>query len=126
MNTAQARSTFGSRITVSMCRAVAGSLRGSRRISRKQSHAMKRWAILLTALLLAPLACAAGTVATAPQWQEVELTFTAAREAANPYTDTEAWADFTHEDGTKIRRPMFWEGGRTFCVRFASTKSSGT
>jgi hypothetical protein len=30
----------------------------------------------------------------APQWQEVELTFTAARDAANPYTDMTAWLDF--------------------------------
>ncbi|MCU0981044.1 MAG: DUF5060 domain-containing protein [Pirellulaceae bacterium] len=58
--------------------------------------------------------------------QEVELTFTATRDAANHYTDTDAWADFTHDDGTKIRRPMFWDGGRTFRVWFASTKLSGT
>ncbi len=64
-------------------------------------------------------------VPSAPQWQEVELTLTATREAANPYTDSEAWVDFAHVDGTKIRRPMFWDGGRTFRVRFVSTKSSG-
>jgi hypothetical protein len=68
---------------------------------------------------------AAESVTAAPQWQEVELTFTPTRDTANPYTDTEAWADFTHEDGTAIRRPMFWDGDRTFRVRFASTKSSG-
>jgi hypothetical protein len=61
----------------------------------------------------------------APQWQEVELTFTGSRETANPYTDSEAWVDFTHEDGTQIRRPMFWNGGQLFCVRFASTQPSG-
>jgi len=61
--------------------------------------------VFLTALLFAPLAMAADDPATtAPPWQEVELTFTASRDAANPYTDTEAWADFSHEDGTKIRR----------------------
>jgi hypothetical protein len=62
---------------------------------------------------------------TAPQWQEVELTFTATRQAANPYTDNEAWMMFTHDDGTGLRRPMFWDGDRTFRVRFASTQSSG-
>jgi len=82
--------------------------------------------VFLTTLLFASLAMAADDPATtAPPWQEVELTFTASRDAANPYTETEAWADFTHEDGTKIRRPMFWDGGRTFRVRFASTKASG-
>lgn len=54
-----------------------------------------------------PRLTAAVPPTNAPQWQEVELTFTATR------------------DGTKIRRPMFWDGGRTFRVRFASTKSSG-
>lgn len=61
----------------------------------------------------------------APQWQEVELSFTAERPSANPYLDVEAWAEFTHEDGTRIQRPMFWDGGRVFRVRFASPKSTG-
>jgi hypothetical protein len=69
---------------------------------------------------------AAQSAMTAPQWQEVELTFTATRDTANPYVDSEAWADFIHDDGTQIRRPMFWDGGRIFRVRFASTKSSGS
>ena len=73
--------------------------------------------------LAAALLPAAGN---APQWQEVELTFTATRPTANPYTGTDAWADFTHDDGTKLRRPMFWDGGSTFRVRFASTKPAGT
>ena len=82
---------------------------------------------LLTARLLATRhATGVEAVTTAPQWQEIELTFTATRIAANPYTDTEAWADFIHDDGTTLRRPMFWDGGRTFRVRFASTKSSNT
>ena len=62
----------------------------------------------------------------APQWQEIELELTAARDTANPYTDVEAWVDFTHDDGTRLRRPAFWDGGRTFRVRFASTRPSGT
>ncbi len=87
---------------------------------------MKDVITVFAVLLFAPLAMAAEAAATtSPQWQEIELTFTATRDAANPYTDTEAWADFTHDDGTKLLRPMFWDGGRTFRVRFASTKSSG-
>ena len=68
----------------------------------------------------------AQSVTRAPQWQEVELTFNAARETANPYTEVDAWVDFVHDDGTKIRRPIFWDGARVFRVRFASPKSSGT
>ncbi len=87
---------------------------------------MKASLPLLTALLLAAWhATGAEAVTTVPQWHEVELTFTATRDTTSPYTDTEAWAEFTHDDGTKLRRPMFWDGGRTFRVRFASTKSSG-
>jgi hypothetical protein len=81
----------------------------------------------VTALpFLAWHAVAAEVPTTAPQWQEVELTFTAERDTANPYTDTDAWVDFTHDDDAVIRRPMFWDGGRTFRVRFTSTKPSGT
>ncbi len=87
---------------------------------------MKPIVTTVIALLFAMLALIAATAATiAPQWQEVELTFAANRDTANPYTDTEAWTEFTHDDGTKIQRPMFWDGGRTFRVRFASTKASG-
>lgn len=96
-------------------------------MKRVESMIMKPTVALLIALLFIPMTIAADAAATAaPQWQEVELTFTATRDVANPYTDTDAWADFTHDDGTKIRRPMFWDGSRTFRVRFASTKSSGT
>ncbi len=61
-----------------------------------------------------------------PQWQQIELSFEARTTPANPYTDVEAWVDFTHDDGTSLRRQMFWDGGRTFRVRFASPRSSGT
>lgn len=60
-----------------------------------------------------------------PQWLEVELQFAAQRITENPYTDVEAWVDFTHDDGTSIRRPMFWDGGSVFRVRFASTRTTG-
>jgi len=52
-------------------------------------------------------------------WREIELTLTADRQYANGYTDIEVWADFTHENGRALRRPAFWDGGRTWKVRFA-------
>jgi hypothetical protein len=82
-------------------------------------------ALALIAFVISPGTATAQTATTAPQWQEVELAFTASRTAANPYTDTEAWVEFTHDDGAKIRRPMFWDGDRTFRVRFASNRRSG-
>lgn len=58
-------------------------------------------------------------------WQETELTFTADRDFANPYTDLEVWAEFTDEGGQTLKRPAFWDGGRTWKVRFASPGVSG-
>ena len=47
---------------------------------------------------------------TAPQWREVDITFIGP-EAANPYTDVDAWVIFTHDSGRQLRRPVFWDGG---------------
>src|SRR5215218_973094 len=61
---------------------------------------------------------------TAPQWHEVDIAFTGP-DAANPYTDVDAWVIFTHDSGRQLRRPMFWDGGTTYRVRFASTQLQG-
>ncbi|HKX14459.1 MAG TPA: DUF5060 domain-containing protein, partial [Propionibacteriaceae bacterium] len=60
----------------------------------------------------------------APQWREVDIAITGPA-AANPYTDVNAWVIFTHETGRLLRRPMFWDGGTTYRVRFASTQPQG-
>lgn len=46
---------------------------------------------------------------TAPQWCEVDIAFTGP-DAANPYTDVDAWVIFSHESGRQLRRPLFWDG----------------
>ena len=61
----------------------------------------------------------------ARQWSEVELAITGP-EVDNPYLEVDAWATFRHRDGDELRRPLFWDGGRTWRVRFASPKPSGT
>ena len=58
-------------------------------------------------------------------WSAHELTFTAARSYPNPYTGLEFWVDFSHEDGTCLRRPGYWDGGTRFCVRFAAAGRPG-
>ena len=60
----------------------------------------------------------------APQWREVEIDF-AGPNAANPYTDVDAWVIFTHDSGRQLRRPVFWDGGTSYRVRFASTEPDG-
>ncbi|MEN9933800.1 MAG: hypothetical protein RLZZ387_379 [Chloroflexota bacterium] len=62
---------------------------------------------------------------TAHPWREVEITLTAAHEHPSPYTSVEVWADFTHESGRVLRRPAFWDGGRTWKLRFASPLAHG-
>jgi hypothetical protein len=58
-------------------------------------------------------------------WQETEIALSATRDYDNAYTQVEAWADFTHSDGTILRRPAFWDGGRTWKIRFASPHAIG-
>jgi Protein of unknown function (DUF4038)/Domain of unknown function (DUF5060) len=63
---------------------------------------------------------------SAAQWHEVTITLTAQKAYGNPYMDVSAWVDFVHDDGTTLRRPAYWDGDATWCIRFASTKPSGT
>src|SRR5512146_1653165 len=49
-------------------------------------------------------------------WEKHEVVLEAAREARNPYVDTEVWLDL---EGPGFRKRVFgfWDGGRRFCVR---------
>lgn len=58
-------------------------------------------------------------------WREIELSLTAVEVYANPYTDVAVWAEFTHDSGETLRRPAFWDGGRSWKIRFASTTAEG-
>ncbi|HWQ15453.1 MAG TPA: DUF4038 domain-containing protein [Roseiflexaceae bacterium] len=58
-------------------------------------------------------------------WREAEITLAAERAYPNPYTDVEAWAEFAHTSGLTLRRPAFWDGGRTWKIRFASPLDHG-
>lgn len=62
---------------------------------------------------------------TAGPWREVELTLEATGPIPGPYTSVDVWADFAHEDGTRLRRPAFFDGDRTWRLRFASPISRG-
>ncbi len=54
-----------------------------------------------------------------------ELILASEASYANPYTDVDAWAIFTHEDGSSLRRPAFWDGENLWRVRFAAPKPGG-
>ena len=53
-------------------------------------------------------------------WQTQEVTFEAGRDYANPYVDVEVWIELAGP-GFKRRVYGFWDGGRTFKVRFVAT-----
>lgn len=58
------------------------------------------------------------SAATAP-WREVEVELVAESVHESPYTSVDVWADFAC--GSEVlRRPAFWDGGRTWRVRFAA------
>ena len=99
--------------------------------SRKTKGVSTRAASAGLILLLAAVVCFGNSqtllaAESAPQWQVVELEFTADKDYENAYTEVEFWVDFLHEDGTELRRPGFWDGGRSFKVRFASPLAEGT
>ena len=62
--------------------------------------------------------------AVAPQWREVEIAFTGP-EVADPYLTVDAWVIFRHAGGQEVRRPVFWDGGTCYRVRFASPRPDG-
>lgn len=52
-------------------------------------------------------------------WGVAEIVLESSRDRGNPYLDVEVTATFTGPNGTTISRPAFWDGGRTWRIRFA-------
>ncbi len=61
----------------------------------------------------------------APQWGQVTISIHSTVDYPNPYMDVDVHAVFTHEDGTVIRRPAFWDGNNIWRIRFSSPLASG-
>ena len=57
-------------------------------------------------------------------WQQVEIELTAEIDHADPYSTVDVWADFVSETGETLRRPAFWDGDRTWRIRFAPPAGS--
>src|SRR3954447_25882552 len=57
-------------------------------------------------------------------FRTVEFSFESVRalQNENPFYDIEVEALFTGPGGIEIRRPAFWDGGRTWRIRFAPTR----
>ncbi|HET7346771.1 MAG TPA: DUF4038 domain-containing protein [Acidobacteriaceae bacterium] len=75
----------------------------------------------IPAALVMALLCAGAAHGAVHVWEKQEVTLTAARDFANPYTDVTVWVDLTGPHFHK-RVYGFWDGGRTFKVRVAATE----
>jgi hypothetical protein len=94
------------------------------------------WAVLaiLQAALGAPLAAGQAPIKAAPasapeaagcrQWQPLELTFTAQKDCRDPFDFQRAKfsAVFSGPDGARLDVPGFWDGQRTWRIRFTPTR----
>ena len=88
----------------------------------------RNWRIVLSGLFLA-LCFVPGVSGSVPvvaqQWRPVEVMFSAETEIADPF-DLEGAnfvAAFTASDGTRLDIPGFWDGERTWKIRFTPTRS---
>lgn len=85
---------------------------------------------LLRPLLAGFVSCMAGLALCAALtnsgevhvWETQEITFEAARDYANPYAEVDCWIEL-EGPGFARRVRGFWDGGRTFKVRFVATAS---
>ena len=67
----------------------------------------------------AVLWAAAASAADVPQWGRYEAVLTAAANHENPVQDVTAEVEFVSPSGKKETVPAFWDGGRTWRVRFS-------
>ncbi len=65
-----------------------------------------------------------GFIENVSQWNTHEITLTAISDYDNPYTDVEVWALFTNQKGDSLKRPAFWDGDKTWKLRFAPPDSN--
>jgi hypothetical protein len=75
---------------------------------------------VVTLLAVTGLAHARLLSGEAPVWQMQEITLEAARDYPNPYVDIDCWIEL-EGPGFAKRIHGFWDGGRTFRVRFVAT-----
>lgn len=73
--------------------------------------------MLLTFLVLSS-ACSE-KVREVEKWTTCEIKLSAAGDYSNPYTGIEVWASFINGKNDTILRPAFWDGGKTWKIRFA-------
>lgn len=61
------------------------------------------------------------SLSSVPVWNVFEITLTASRTYANPFSEVDVSATFLGPNGLRITRPAYWDGGQTWKIRFAPT-----
>lgn len=84
------------------------------------SSRLYRCIVAFAATMISTVALARLESGEAYVWQTQEITFETTREYANPYVEVDCWIDLTGP-GFRHRVYGFWDGGRTFKVRFVAT-----
>ncbi len=59
--------------------------------------------------------------ASATQWRWIELSFTASKTYENPLSDMDFKATFTGPQGERLDIPGFWDGNKSWKIRFTPT-----
>ncbi len=66
---------------------------------------------------------AAAADAKTEVWVAAEISFESEKEYDNPFYDVTMDVVFTSENSTELKIPAFWDGGKTWRVRFAPTET---
>ena len=73
--------------------------------------------------LAATVAATLAAEKTTPNYHRFEQSFESAVNYANPVQEASLAAVFTSPSGAKLRAPGFWDGGKTWRIRFAPTQT---
>ena len=85
--------------------------------SNRSMTAARRGAACVLAVLAVAWPCLSCAQSSAPKWSVHEISLTASKTYANPYTETGVTAVFQGPNGLEKTVSGFWDGGTTFKIR---------
>lgn len=83
----------------------------------------RNWSLRLVVLLSLVTSALPLAAATVPKYQRFEHSFESAKAYANPLQEASLTVTFTAPSGAKLKLPGFWDGGKTWRVRFIPTET---
>jgi len=70
-------------------------------------------------IALLSVSCSQSYLSEVEQWTTHEITLMSDKDFQNGYTDIDVWAVFSNGKNDSLIRPAFWDGGKTWKIRFA-------